>query len=237
MGSPSVKIAAVAMGCRNTVYSMPVGAGAPACSEPRKKIHPSGRAVSVSLVRSGLLQLDVFAEASHQRRLHAGAAQVPGGESRKNKKQRSAQDDGTERDGQRGEAQRAAQTALLRRLPAERGRERSVRAAAHFQSDESGDTEEQEDEKEDEKRSVHREDGRSQHGGESQHGQKQSVAIGGCAVQPHQHHEHKEMHGPEQRGKQRRVRGIRDESAREKENVEGKEAEISDNQPGGSAVR
>src|ERR1700687_3627652 len=191
----------------------------------------------VLLDLANLPEFDIVAEGRHQRWLQAGAAQIARGESRKNKKQRSAQNDGTKRDGQRGEAQRAAQAALLGGLPAERRSERAVRAAAHFHSEESGDAEKQKNEKENKEGSVHREDGGSQHGGEGQHGEKQSVAIAGGAVQSHQHHVHQKMHGAEQRRKQRRVRGSSHESARKKENVQRKKSEIADDQPGGPGVR
>ncbi len=184
-----------------------------------------------------LPELDVIAEARHQRWLHPRASQKTGVDAREEKEQRAAHEDGPERDGYRSKAEGSREPALLMGLRGKGWPDGSLCASPHFQPDECSHAEQQKKKKEHEKRGVHGKDSRGENRSKGEHRQEKRVAVRGRAVQPHDHDVKNEMDGPQQCRVERRVRRRGDKRAREKKHIKRKKKHVTEDQPGRSARR
>src|SRR5439155_21100599 len=108
-----------------------------------------------------LTKLDVFGEAAHERGAEAGAAEVPGAETRKKEKQHATKNDGSGGHAKSGKTQRAIQSSIAPGVQMESRRDGSDGSAAYFHSNESGNTKQEKDEKKNEEGGI---DGKNGHG-------------------------------------------------------------------------
>ena len=126
----------------------------------------------VLLDRADLAELDVVAKARNQRGMQGVAAEIPDAETRDQEKDHRASQQRAHGSRCRRQAKRAVQTPCRRRSGFEWRYAGPFGAAPHLQADKRRNRQDQEDQKGDQEEGVHGEDGRSQHVGEGEHGQK-----------------------------------------------------------------
>ena len=115
-------------------------------------------------------------------------------------------------------------------------RDRSLRAAPHFQSHEGRDRETQKNKEKDQKDRIDREDCGGQHGREAHHRQKQIIPRGCGAVQPHDGGEQHQVNRRQQGRVEAGILRVGRQDAGNDPQIEREENKIGDRQPGADAV-
>src|SRR5258708_11660323 len=132
-----------------------------------------------------LTKLDVSRETGHERGAEAGAAEVPGAETREKEKQHATQNDGSRRHAESRKTKRAIQSSIALRVHMKDGRNGADGSAAQFHSNESGNTEQEEDQKQNQEGGIHGENGRGEKTGKGKHREKQGIHWEECQVSDH----------------------------------------------------